>query len=684
MFSAYISLEEQCIESARSILYISPAQSMDSASVATIHLDVGDYTELENRYKKEGVSEDDIAKKLRRIPVSELLQWDKFPPVIGRRSVKIEDQPTEYFNEDAPLLPQLQKIAAKKSPSEHFRFLIVNGFGGNLGDNLIGTTALDHLLKLMRELFPSFSIDFLHSVTSNPFNAQLVSRAPEINHCLRGGVNLAGLASYDGVFEFSYLLTYPKYFELPTVDFYLWWFGLDPQSIAPELKRNSLRISHQALDHVRAILAEHSFSGGQKRVLFSHKASVPLRSVPAKQAKRLVSEMLSADENLVVVLDFALDLQHPRLWNLDGKINQPDYLLALMAQMDGLITVDSFALHVADALALPTVLLATSLPPSHYPYYPYMEGMLLPDAEKLPAWLKTKTKEDEWEKIEPEYSSAWQKMRGRDMVQKLRAKMDEAPSLREKFPKNLQICPPWQPPAFAKLETPAQGKPFVRWQREIMSAAAQVAEAKLQHFAQILAKQGGNAVYVAPANSRLPCQIAEILGTSGRMYVFEPRRLCAQTQATQFVLAGLDNLYLSDKLLDREAKTVQIDESNPHSTFKAWEAKGNSEVTVDVELSTLDTVPLDHAQMVMIAPPADLSGVLLGGLAFFARTQAWMLCAPVSLNQLSACSAFFQAREDYELFITSLDIEGEQLYAAIGKPKAKNATMDGFQKVNFE
>ncbi len=194
---------------------------------------------------------------------------------------------------------------------------MVNGFGSNLGDNLMGITAFRLVARCLQAHFASFSVDILFGPDSNPANKDTVGYEPWVDQVLFQSVALIDFARYDAYFDVTDLIVLPGYDEMPTVDWYLWWFGLDPDTCAPEDKRNQGYIRWPEWQAVATLL--RSTSG--KRVLFNPKASVALRSMPAAVARAFAEGLLALDEEICLVVDQPLDIEHERLLDLPAQIN---------------------------------------------------------------------------------------------------------------------------------------------------------------------------------------------------------------------------------------------------------------------------------------------------------------------------------------------------------------------------
>lgn len=327
----------------------------------------------------------------------------KYPlPVTLGRGALPRQQVNRHPNANL-LVHQLKRFPARGKP---FRLLIINSFGNSLGDNLVGATALRYLLRFLQHNGLPAEFDIMLALTTSPVLPDFFAAIPGVNNIFSGGLTVAELGQYDGVFDFSRLITLPGYDRLPMVDFYLWWMGIPPDAVPPEHKRNQLPTSALETSAIKPLLPN---TEGPK-VLFNWKASVPLRSIPVNEAVRIAQQLLEQNPGWTLVLDYTLNFKHPRLLDLDGQINSVGKYMALIAEMDGMIAVDSFGQHVADAASLPTVLLLSSLPPARFPYYPNMRTLPLPGANRLPGWNQVKMEDDKWAAAAASYKNAWQKL----------------------------------------------------------------------------------------------------------------------------------------------------------------------------------------------------------------------------------------------------------------------------------
>lgn len=325
--------------------------------------------------------------KLRAAGEEALLSWEPFPARIGRVSTRYRGNAVLFHEEPAPLADQLEALRERKPGKRHFRIAVINGFGGNLGDNIVGMTAMREAAKVLGEHLPSFSVDILFGPDNREACADLLLHEPWMERISYLAPTVREFASYDAYFDFLNLITSPKYNTMPSTDWYLWWLGLDPVAVPVGNKRNRMALRWKEWHEVETLLRK---AGGTKRVLFNPKASVPLRSMPEDVAVKLVKQLLDLDTSLSIVLDRPLPMEHRRVFSLGDAITSPELHKALVAQMQGVISVNTLTPHAADAASVPCVQLCTVYPPEMYPYYRYARNLNVPGFETLPAFRRPK------------------------------------------------------------------------------------------------------------------------------------------------------------------------------------------------------------------------------------------------------------------------------------------------------
>jgi len=319
----------------------------------------------------------------------------------------------------------------------------------------------------------------------------------------------------------------PKYNELPTVDWYLWWCGIDPQTIPAEQKRNHGYIRWDAWNAVQALLRDKP----GKKIFFNPKASVPLRTMHAEVASKFAKRLLELDPEMKLVVDQPIELKHKRLIDLSAQIDSPEKFKALVGQVDGVITVNSFASHLADMCAVPAVHLCPCLPGSFYPYYPYSATAHPKGYEQLPAFGKVKVSEDEWKEMSSAYQAAWETLTAGEVLKQLQEKTAQRLAARNE-PKGLRLSGGRTPAVCIE----AGEKPHLR-RFKLAPEHARTSE-RFAHLTQNILVPGSVCVLACAPESGLPLTLAQRVAPHGQLIVLEPRALLARSLESSFFNAG--------------------------------------------------------------------------------------------------------------------------------------------------
>jgi len=338
---------------------------------------------------------------------TQLLSWKYTPPRIGRLSAKIYNNNLELYESKNPLIDQLNILKQKFTDKSLFTIAIINPYGANLGDSTMGATAMRYISKIIKEHLGDFKADMFLGLKQDLVYAQIISDGDWVGNVYHKSPLVEDLAMYDAYFDFTGLMNLPRINELPMVDWFLWWCGIEPEDVESECKRNKLVIAQNIYKSISDYLEPYT---KVKKLFFNPKASVALRSCPDAIAKKILKELLNLEPSLYIIIDQDIEYKHKRVINLHKEIDSPQKFIALVAQVDGVITVDTFTHHIAAAFSIPAVTVTTSLDPQSYRYYPFAYNTTIPNAKKLPAWNKFKVNKDEWQKIKPQYDKAWMKL----------------------------------------------------------------------------------------------------------------------------------------------------------------------------------------------------------------------------------------------------------------------------------
>ena len=491
--------------------------------------------------------------KLRAAGEEALLSWEPFPARIGRVSTRYRGNAVLFHEEPAPLADQLEALRERKPGKRHFRIAVINGFGGNLGDNIVGMTAMREAAKVLGEHLPSFSVDILFGPDNREACADLLLHEPWMERISYLAPTVREFASYDAYFDFLNLITSPKYNTMPSTDWYLWWLGLDPVAVPVGNKRNRMALRWKEWHEVETLLRK---AGGTKRVLFNPKASVPLRSMPEDVAVKLVKQLLDLDTSLSIVLDRPLPMEHRRVFSLGDAITSPELHKALVAQMQGVISVNTLTPHAADAASVPCVQLCTVYPPEMYPYYRYARNLNVPGFETLPAFRRPKVSEEEWKGMEAAYHEAWKGVKAKTVL----ASLNEAMRRREEAEREPQGLTLVHGIPERRCVTEGADPAFLHERETELWTFSQQ---RLEFVTKSLLRSGMTVVLAGAGRAKLCRHLLETVGACGTLHVFEPRRLRARLVFG--ALAGYPNAEFHTTVPLSGAKQAEIPEIDPWS-----------------------------------------------------------------------------------------------------------------------
>lgn len=612
-----------------------------------------------------------------------LLGWPHFPARLGRISPRPTEGGLRFHLEDQPLPAQLQALRARKPNKHHWRFAVVNGFGAALGDCTIGITAFRVVLACLQQHFPSLKYDILFGPGASAVVADILCNEPEVERVLFHNLTVAEFAQYDGYFDFTNLINLPRYNELPTVDWMLWWCGLAPDTVPAEHKRNRGPIRQDAWQAVQALLREPPCPNAP-RVLFNPKASNALRSMPNDVAQRFVARLLELAPTITWVVDQPLALKHQRLLDLSGQIDSPEKFKALVAQVEGVITVDTFALHQADVSSTPCVTLCSSIAPSAYPYYPCNAGIGIPGYETLPAFQRPKVSDAEWEACKSAYHAAWARLNPAEVLALLREKMVERQAHPHE-PERLTVGPPVSPPRCVVLEGAVP-----RLKRQRLAPEHAWASQRFIEMSQQLLKPGAVAVMACAPDARLAQTLAERIAPHGELIVLEPRAPLARNVEAALHLASspcATRVLQAVSLGGATQANINALEPWSESHSSEW---GNLPAVITVPSQPVDALALARCNALLVQSPMPYELFINGALETLKRCRPLVLVAPVSREEATAVLQAAQAAH-YDFWVEAALPHTPPAAAAsasawllVGVPRERPVRMTGFTRLSLE
>lgn len=614
---------------------------LQTLQLENLYLDVGDEPGLISERLKLDTSLNPShhqAPGLRFIQEDILLVWPHFPTRLGRMSTRLMGNGLYLHPENSPLPAQLQALRIGKPDKQYWRVAIVHGFGSNLGDCTIGITAFRVVLQCLRQHLPSLSCDILFGPGTSRATTDILSQEPEVERVLFHTLSVADFSQYDAYFDFTDL-TNTSHDELSAVDWILWWCGLAPQDIPPEHKRNQGHIRQDAWQAVQALLRDQP----SPKVLFNPKASTALRSMPKDVALRFVQRLLELAPSITWVLDQPMDCKHPRLLDLSGQIDSPEKFKALIGHMDGVITVDTFAIHQADISATPTVTLFSSVAPTAYPYYPNNVGIGIPGYTTLPAYKRPKVADEEWEKIKDAYHAAWANLKPAEVLALLHEKMAQRQAAPEQR-SGLSLVEAARPPAsYVTLEGTL---PHLKRQR--LAPVHAYASERFPHLTQALLKPGSVCVMACAPDAGLALVLAQRIAPHGELIVLEPRAPLARNVEAALHLAGAPctaRVLQAVSLGGVAQARINVLNAWSESHSTEW---GNLPAVTAVPSQPLDTLALQHCNALLVQSPMHYELFIRGTLETLQRCRPLILMTPVSKEEAAAvCKLAQSAHYDF-------------------------------------
>lgn len=615
---------------------------------------------------------DEDAPKVQIVHEHMLLPWSGFPPRLGRISSRyVNEGLFRHPDEGDVLAGQLAALKARHPGKKHFRLAVVNAFGTNLGDCMLGMTAMRHIAGYLRRHLDSMTIDLLLGANSSAANFDIAGHEDWVGEQHLLGPTLNDFARYDAYFDFTGLIGLPRITELAIGDWYLWWSGLDPATVPIQEKRNILHHSWSTWQEV----AKHLQGIKGRKIFFNPKASVPLRTFPDEQAAKFVKSLLKAAPELHIVVDRELKVTHPRLVDLSKEINSAAKFAALVAQMDGMVSVDSFALHAADAASVPSVGLFASIDPYAYPYYPHHKGLLIPGGEALPAYKRFKIDdEQEWAKMKDAYTGAWAQLKAADVLSVLQDRMNA----RHSVPSHNGIRFATAPHAVRRyVETPKGRTP----PHENVPDIWQKGYNRVLEIATTLVRPRSNTILVTPGATPLALHLANNAGLEGQLHIFEPRSLRRDLLALDLMeKASQARVKWHDTIpCNAEQFGMPMEDELSETSPAAW---GNLRQKRQLTGGSIDRLGLRPVNAIIMVAPMSYKLGLETAFETMEKYLPAILCGPVmQLDEVRQMAAMLHPRK-YQCWIEQLP--GGNGQASIMLAVASHVKVQGLKRVQLD
>jgi len=310
--------------------------------------------------------------------------------------------------------------------------------------------------------------------------------------------------------------------------------------------------------------------------------------------------------------------------------------------MDGVITVDSFAIHQADIGAIPTITIFSSVDPAAYPYYPFNEGVGIPGYADLPAYKRPKVAEEEWAKIKTDYHAAWASLSPAEVLKMLKEKMAQRQAATSE-PRGLVLVGERKQ---ASCVVPAGNAKVLKHQR--LAPEHVKASERFAHLTQHLLKPGAVCVMACAPDPELAVTLAKRVAPYGELLIMEPRALLARSLESSLYLAGAFTSRVLQTMGLAGVTEARITALDPWSESRSTEW-GNTHQAISVPNQTVDALALERCSCLLIQSPTAYGQFIAGALDTLKRCRPFIFMSPISREE--AATACRTAREaDYEFW----------------------------------
>lgn len=270
------------------------------------------------------------------------------------------------------------------SGKARIRICLINGGGGGYGDGILFAPALSVLRDRITDLLHSNLCMDIYSMVPERTKAVL-AHLPFVR-VFPMELNLTSFSGYDAFHDFSGMLSDPRFARMHMTDFYLECMGISPYSVSVQAKRPVLFVNGKNGPDVDAACKALRDSHPARPLAAMIFTSAYTRQMPRVLAARLAAGlwhdgwlpvifMTEAREAETFIDDYGLSGQIADLSSF--SVNFESYV-ALLSNMDAIVSVDTSAVHVGAALGKPVVGLFNSIDmKTRIAYSPTVEGIQL-------------------------------------------------------------------------------------------------------------------------------------------------------------------------------------------------------------------------------------------------------------------------------------------------------------------
>lgn len=287
------------------------------------------------RYTLEQSKQNDIVQVSER--QSEIIfKQSNFPPNI-----------TEY---------KISSIAEYKTllgNKHEINIVIVNGIGGEYGDNYIGLAILQRLSKLLAPCRINFHL--MHSLDLR-FSSIYQDNLPEVSGniiCQSNVMQVEKFMSMDAYIDLSGIVNYAEFGELSRSNFLLTAFSLENLVRDKNIQARLVSSSDEIEQSKKKL--QKRFATKKPIALIHLISSTKIKSAPIDFTKKLISDLIKQDFN--VISPYPVEYSSACFCDCSDLAYSIKDLTLLIASSDCVISTGALSMNIAASLGKPTILL---------------------------------------------------------------------------------------------------------------------------------------------------------------------------------------------------------------------------------------------------------------------------------------------------------------------------------------
>ncbi len=274
----------------------------------------------------------------------------------------------------------------KKPPPAHgttrtLRLCMINGGGGGLGDGIMFAPAIEILQRLLAQRGYRDVIIDAYSLLPHR-TCSVIGRIPNLR--VRPlPLTLSSFLSYDAYADFTNMLEDDTFKSSHMTDFALSRMGIPPETIGAGYKTPFLNIPGLQPPEIEIALGTaRRLSRGRALIAVIFSAS-RIRRMPSTKACNIIREISLKYQPVIIMSDAVAAEKFISRNGLQDKVvdlsrsstNFMNYIM-LLAGMDGIISVDTSAVHIGAAFNIPTVAIFNAINKDHrISYSPSVKGI---------------------------------------------------------------------------------------------------------------------------------------------------------------------------------------------------------------------------------------------------------------------------------------------------------------------